>query len=617
MAQKFIGVDLGSHHVKGVVISSGLRGVQVLDTFEEPVGTPAAPSEGGEAVDPLGHQLSVALHALRGRGLLGQPVALSLPPGLLSYRLLSFPFSDERRIAQAVGFEADGQFPIPIEELVYGHFTVPSPDGGGRALVVAAQRDKVEQITTLFERAGTDVKIVTSPAIAAAHVAKIELPTHVPQQGEQPLQPVGLLVDIGHRHTHFVALGAKGPLAVRTLRRGGKIITNAIRQAYRLGAPEAEAAKHRDAFLPHHGYSEISDDQMEAGKMVAKAFEPILRELEHTRLWLRATYRLEPAKLVLCGGGSQLSGIDAYLSEHTGLPVERFTPGAAGLKIDGGPQWSTLAPALGAAYGAARRPLLSLQTSATAQGDATWLQERMSSLIAIGVAVLAFGALDTIARVRAAEAELEAHRDELAEQTLTVFGAKLKPSEVDTRLAEAEGADLTSLIPQRGALEVLAMIAQAATPTDLAQAQAAGVPPPGTVVGAGGAVVAPPGIAVDDGDDEDTEGDEEAEGESAGTTPSAGPVPQDAGVVMSDNLVIETIKIRERRIELKAIASSASAQDRLAIKLQELGCITSISKGKIRGDDRKTFEMTMDSTCYRATKPAADEEEGDEEEVEG
>ena len=616
MAQKYVGIDLGSHHIKGVVVSAGFRGMQVLDAFEEPVGSVPPPAEGAPPVNRLGHQLSVALHALRARGLLSQPIGISLPPGLLSYRLLSFPFADERRIAQTVGFEADGQFPVPIEDLVHGHVVVPAPEGGGRALVVAAARDKVEQIDTLFERAGADVKVVTSPAIAMAQVAKIELPAEVPAQGEQSLRPVALMVDIGHRHTHFVAVGPKGPQAVRTLRRGGKNVTDAIARHYRLGQPEAEAAKHRDAFLPHHGFSEISDEQMAAGKVVAEAFEPILRELEHTRLWLRATYQLESVKLILVGGGSHLGGLDSYLGEHTGLPIERFYPGASGLKLEPEPRWSSLAPALGAAYGAARRPLVQLQVAEGAQGDASWLQERMSSLIAIGVAVLAFGALDTIARVRAAEAELAAYEDELAEASQSVFGEALDPADVDVRLAEADGADLTSLIPQRGALEVLAMITKAATPTDLAETAQAGVPTPGVPVpGAAGAEMAPGAAGGDDEDEDGGDDEDEDGGDGTGATSApVGPVPQDAGIVVSDNLVIDTVKIRERKIELKAIANSASAQDRLAIKLQELGCISNISKGKIRGDERKSFEMTMDSRCFRAAEQTDDEDEDEESE---
>ena len=122
--------------------------------------------ESDPEADPLGAVLAVALGMLKQRRLLSLPVGLVLPPSMCSYRILSFPFSDERRIAQAVGFEAEGQFPVPVEELFTGHVVVPGSGQGGRALVAAARRDKVEPIYDIFKRAGVDFKAITSGAAA-------------------------------------------------------------------------------------------------------------------------------------------------------------------------------------------------------------------------------------------------------------------------------------------------------------------------------------------------------------------------------------------------------------------------------------------------------------------
>src|SRR5688572_6327545 len=211
MAQKFVGVDLGSHAVKVAVVASGIRGVSLVDAFEAPV---AQTEPDDPEADPLGTVLSVALNALRERRLLNEAVGIVLPPGLLSYRVLSFPFSDERRIAQAVGFEAEGQFPIPLDELTHGHFVVPATGGGGRALLAAAKADRVEQIAGIFRRAGVDLKHVTSGAVALGQIAEPALVPMTPELAEKGLQPCTLLVDIGHQATQLVALGAKGPLAV-------------------------------------------------------------------------------------------------------------------------------------------------------------------------------------------------------------------------------------------------------------------------------------------------------------------------------------------------------------------------------------------------------------------
>jgi len=595
MAQKFVGVDLGSHHVKGVVVTAGVRGAQLVDMWSEPVGP--VPEDDPE-VDPLGVVLAAALSALKQRRLLGCPVGITLPPAMCSYRVLSFPFTDERRIAQAVVFEAEGQFPVPVEELMHGHVIVTGSGGGGRALVAAARRDKVEPIQAILKRAGVDLKVVTSGAVAMAQIAARPPATPVsPALSEHGLEPVSLVVDLGHGSTQLVALGVKGPRAVRTSRRGGRDITAAIAKAYGMTLAEAEAAKHRDAFLPHNGLPSMTDEQLDAGRVVARALEPILREIAQTRMWLRATYKLEVTQLVLAGGGAALQGLPAYLLEQTGLPAEPVQ--AQGLLVKGatGRDLACHAVALGAAYGAAKRPLLQLHDADGSASEGSWVQERMSSLIAIGVAVMAFGALDTIAQVKALEAEQVAYEDELAEATLATFGEPLDANKIDAKLAEVEGQDLTSLVPEKGALDVLAMLVEAATPSDLGQA-----PPPGAAGPEAAAGVDPEtGEPIEGEDGGGVDG-----GDGEGAPPEAEKkkvveiVDLSRGVVMSDELTFGMVDIRERKLELKVEANTPTAQDRLNAKLKLNACITNIQNGKVRGEDRKTFDMIMDNGCYFA-----------------
>ncbi|MCA9656230.1 MAG: pilus assembly protein PilM [Myxococcales bacterium] len=612
MAQKFVGVDLGSHHVKVVVASAGLRGVQVTDAFEEPVGQAA--SDDPEA-DPLGAMLAVALGVLKHRRLLSYPMGLVLPPSLCSYRVLTFPFSDERRIAQAVGFEAEGQFPVPVEELFLGHLLVSSGGAEGKVLLAAARRDRVESIVEIFKRAGVELKAVTSGAMAMGQIAARPVATPVsPELSERGLEPVSLVVDLGHESTQLVAMGPKGPRAVRAARRGGRHITEAIAKAYDMSPLEAETAKHRDAFLPHHGLEQMSEDQLDAGRIVAQAIEPVLRELGHTRMWLRATHKLEVTELVLAGGGAALQGLVPYLSEQTGLQVKRLMPSGTLVKGTQGRDWTIYAGALGAAYGAARRPLLQLHDSNAVDGEGGWIQERISSLIAIGVAVMAFGALDTIAQVKALEAEKAAYEDELAAATLETFGEVLGPSKIESKIASVEGQDLTSLVPEKGALEVLAMVTEAATPSDLGSA-----PPPGAALPAGSTGIDPEtGQPVTPGEDGGDEEDGGGEGEGDEATEEApkkepqGPIDLSRGIVMSDELTFGTVDIRERKLELKVDANASSAQDRLNFKLKQNSCISNIQNGKVRNvGERKSFEMSMDNNCYFAQPEEEEAAEGE------
>jgi len=589
MSQKYVGVDLGSHRVKVVVLNSSLRGTQVVDVFDEPIGAPEV-RENGETVDPFSHMLSVTLSVLRSRNLLREQVGIALPPEILSYRLLDFPFSDERRIAQMVPFEADGQFALPLDQLLHGHCIVQANEGG-RALVVAARRDKLEQISALFRRAGAEIKVMTSPAIASAQVVKVEPETVA--LSDANLKPAAILLDIGHRFTHLTCLGAKGPVAVRTLRRGGRNITQAIASHYHLDVAAAEQAKCNDAFVPHHGIGSMDTAQLEAGRLVAEELEPLLRELEQTRLWLRSTQQLETTQILLAGGGSELRGLLEYLQEQTGLTVRRAHAHAQGLRVGGDAEaWTTNLPALGAAYGAARRPLIALHDGHGSGDHGDWLQDRMPSLLAIAVAILAFGALDTIAKVRAANAELEAYEGQLRDLSKEVFGETLDPVGVEKKLALAEGPDLTSLIPYRSALDVLAMVTKVATPSDLKEAEQKA---------AEEAVAASLPFAGQGAPDE-AESTSVTESELKSVDPNA-------GVVAADELTISEVQVLERKLEVHASANVSSAQDRFAAKLGQLPCVSSVLKGKVKGNERRSFEMSIEHNCYRKDSVKTEEDE--------
>jgi len=86
------------------------------------------------------------------------------------------------------------------------------------------------------------------------------------------------------------------------------------------------------------------------------------------------------------------------------------------------------------------------------------------------------------------------------------------------------------------------------------------------------------------------------------------------GVVVSDEMVFQNVDIRERRIELRVEASRASAQDRFIRKLREIGCLANIEKGKIKGEERKSFDLSMDNNCYTSTSTVAEPTAEDESE---
>ncbi len=579
MAKKYVGLDLGTHEVKMVLISAGLRSVQILDVAVEPLGERSRR-------DDIGASLDVGLAMLRRRGWHHYPVGVVLPGSAASYRVLKFPFGDARRIAQALAFEAEGQFPVPLEELEFDHIPIATGPTG-QALMVAVRREVVERVQAGFTVAGVELKLITMDAIAAAQVLDSAIPELVKTDANDPRTAVMLLVDIGHHSTDLVAVGPKGPLAARVLRRGGAHVTRALQDQYRLDLAGAELSKRENAFLPHHGQGELSPAQHELAGVVARAIEPIVREVEHTRLWLRAEFGLEVTQLRLGGGGSHLRGLDAYLGEQIGLPVVFAKPrdnlGVRGFRDH---DWASSTAALGAAIGCARRPLIQLyrdNSNVRGGGDGSWLVERMATVATIGFSVLVLAAIDTRVKVSALESERLARTQELSEASVKVFDEPLTDVEsIRARLDEVDGEDITNVIPHRGAVEVFGAFVKATTPIG---------PKPAPVVEA-----------------PVSEGDEDSDVASPEPVVAA-PLPSvelSAGITWDDELWLSNIEIRPKALQFRASATRSSAQDRLKARLMsQVPCMRSFPIARMRDENqRKVFDPTIEHECYFASLEA-------------
>jgi Tfp pilus assembly PilM family ATPase len=597
MAQKFVGIDLGNRKVKIVVATAGLRGAQVMHVWEQDVvGRDGAKDD---PLDPLAMALDTALRMIKERGLGHLPTGVALPGDAGSYRVLSFPFDDPRQIAQAINFELDGQFPVPIEELVTDHLTIKRGDGRGRALVVAVKRAVIERVVARLQLANIDLKLVTTGALAVAQaLASTPVPA-VPAGTDPALQPVTLVVDFGHKSTELVAVGGTGPIAARSMRRGGRQLVRELQKTWRLDPQAAELALERDGSV---------DDPM-----VRRALQPFLREIEATRQWLRAEFGCFVVELRVCGGVAGLRGLIPWLAQETKLEVGPVAPKESGaLRQVQGRDWTRSIVALGAAVATGRRPLIQLHDAYDrGGGEGAWFQQHFSTLATLGIAILAFAGVDTMVRIKAAQRERSAYAAELQAETSAVFGEALaNAAAVRSKLGEAEGGGTISAVPERGALEVLELLTKSATPKGGRQLAMASMGlPPGYTTGtdASGSMVVfgpdgspvpldstgAPMIPTLGSDDDDGEGEE---------APTAGPTPvtdQNAGILADDELLFSSVEIRELKIELSLSSTRATAQDRLGVKLKQYACVRGITKGSIKErNERKSFDMSIDHNCF-------------------
>ncbi len=131
MAQRLLGLDLGAHDVKAVLLESAFRGYAVARTASAPVPP-------GDA--PLVARQGAAVRALLADGDFRFDAAVVALPGAgMSSVTVTLPFTDPRRIEQTVGFEVEGQIPFDLAEVAWDWQPLATREGKTDLLVAVAR----------------------------------------------------------------------------------------------------------------------------------------------------------------------------------------------------------------------------------------------------------------------------------------------------------------------------------------------------------------------------------------------------------------------------------------------------------------------------------------------
>jgi type IV pilus assembly protein PilM len=67
-------------------------------------------------------------------------------------------------------------------------------------------------------------------------------------------------------------------------------------------------------------------EKEEVVEMIIESFEPILEELHKSFEFFSTTSNSQVETAFLCGGGAMIPGVDGFLADRLGVPVEIFNP---------------------------------------------------------------------------------------------------------------------------------------------------------------------------------------------------------------------------------------------------------------------------------------------------
>lgn len=338
MAQRVIGLDIGTNAVRVAEVELGVR--PVLRAFGQ-VGLPPGACVDGEVVAPA--VVGEAIRRLwREVGIKGKIVRVGVASQRVVVRAVDFPDLPDAELESALTFEAQEYIPMPLAQAVLDFqviesFTGPEGEPLIRVLLAAAHQELVGNTLAAVSAGGLRASavdlvsfalirslaaggVVSRPSAQPTAAAEDPDASAADEASAAEASAAEAILCVGAGVTTVVVHEAGIPTFVRTTDVGGSEITEALAEELGVELAEAEALKRRVGF---------DDDEMtlRAARILDARVRDAVSEIRGTLNFYETQPDVAPVERVLfTGGGSLLAGFEDALRSAVRIPLEPANP---------------------------------------------------------------------------------------------------------------------------------------------------------------------------------------------------------------------------------------------------------------------------------------------------
>ena len=280
----------------------------------------------GYEISRIAYQAGGSLAALIRNNPLSGRVITSLPLSKIHSFTFAFPNMPEKDIEQAVLWKLKQNLPagLDIGNISFDYLWYLSPaDNPNKeilAVVFAAAKDAVTERIRQFAKFSLKVAAVV-PEPYAVFCALNFLKKIPPQE-------TALVLTLGGSESAISIVHRSCLCLVRPLSISGSGLTEAIATYHKLEPLKAEEAKRNEGLKLDLPDSAAADSLCLPA--VSSQLEGLVVDLEHTfKFFSHQLMKSQVAsydRVILCGGSAALKGLDKFLSQKLGAPVEAFNP---------------------------------------------------------------------------------------------------------------------------------------------------------------------------------------------------------------------------------------------------------------------------------------------------
>lgn len=232
-------------------------------------------------------------------------VVLSVPERKTFTKVITIDTLPKEQLTEAVQWEAEQHFPISLEEVYVSWSLIQETREKQNILLSATNKSTLDQYIDILHEVHKTVIIAEPESIAIQRVLM--------QDKKQPT----LILDLGQSKT-TVSIVIEGITRYSsTTSFAGTTLTNLIMKQLSLSQKQAERAKILFGLDPARSKGVVQ-------KILNPAFETFIDYCKEILEYYKTHFEKLPMinRIVLCGNGSQIEGIQEYLSEIFKVPVE-------------------------------------------------------------------------------------------------------------------------------------------------------------------------------------------------------------------------------------------------------------------------------------------------------
>jgi type IV pilus assembly protein PilM len=184
-------------------------------------------------------------------------------------------------------------------------------------LLVAVQKNVIDERTNILLEAGLKPAIIDLDVFALMNAAR----------RTNDLSSMGTiaLIDLGDSFTHINIIQDGVMSYTQDFQVGGGYLTNALMSKFKVPFEQVLAIK-RGKFSPDIKAEEVIET-------IVQVHKKVLNEIQKYFEYFSTISNHQISRVLLCGGGSMIRGLDGFFSDYLKIPVETLDP-MHGIKVN-------------------------------------------------------------------------------------------------------------------------------------------------------------------------------------------------------------------------------------------------------------------------------------------